>query len=213
MAKIKGILFDMDGVLIDARDWHYEALNKALRLFGHEITRYDHIHNFDGLPTRDKLALISEESYLPEQLHSFINELKQDYTREMIEIKCHPTFQHEYALSKLKKEGYVMAVCSNSIRNTIENMMDKAALSDYLDLIMSNEDVTKAKPDPEIYVKAMEKLHLDPAECLILEDNKNGIKAAIDSGAHLLRVNDVYDVNYENIKQRIAEIEGGSDND
>lgn len=209
MSKIKAILFDMDGVLIDARDWHYEALNRALRLFGHEITRYDHIHNFDGLPTRDKLKLISEESYLPESLHGFINELKQQYTREEIEMKCKPVFQHEYALSKLKNEGYKLAVCSNSIRETIENMMKKASLMEYLSLIMSNEDVVKAKPDPEIYVKAMKMLDLEPDECLILEDNKNGIKAAIDSGAHLLRVNDIYDVNYSNIKNRIREIEGG----
>lgn len=209
MSKIKAILFDMDGVLIDARDWHYEALNRALRLFGHEITRYDHIHNFDGLPTRDKLKLISEESYLPESLHGFINELKQQYTREEIEMKCKPVFQHEYALSKLKNEGYKLAVCSNSIRETIENMMKKASLMEYLSLIMSNEDVVKAKPNPEIYVKAMKMLDLKPDECLILEDNKNGIKAAIDSGAHLLRVNDIYDVNYSNIKNRIREIEGG----
>jgi len=209
MSKIKAILFDMDGVLIDAKDWHYEALNKALRLFGHEITRYDHIHNFDGLPTKDKLMLISEESYLPESLHSFINELKQQYTREEIELKCKPVFQHEYALSKLKNEGYVLAVCSNSIRDTIENMMKKSALMGYLSLIMSNEDVEKAKPNPEIYIKAMDRLGFMPDECLILEDNKNGIKAALDSGAHLLRINDIYDVNYTNIKNRIAEIEGG----
>lgn len=208
MAKIKAVLFDMDGVLIDAKDWHYEALNKALRLFGYEISRYDHLHSFDGLPTRDKLRMISEEAYLPVALHGFINEMKQEYTRELIEIKCKPVFQHEYALSKLKNQGYKIAVCSNSIRSTIENMMQKSSLLTYLDLIMSNEDVKQAKPDPEIYITAMGKLQLAPAECLILEDNKNGIKAALDSGAHLLRVHDIYDVNYLNIQARIEEIEG-----
>lgn len=207
MSKIKAILFDMDGVLIDAKEWHYEALNKALKLFGYEITRYDHIHNFDGLPTREKLNMISEEYYLPKSLHKFINELKQEYTREMVELKCKPLFQHEYALSKLKNEGYKLAVCSNSIRSTIENMMEKSALINYLEFIMSNEDVKNSKPDPEIYIKAMEKLNLKPSECLILEDNKNGIKAALSSGGHLLKINDVYDVNYENIKNRIKEIE------
>lgn len=195
------------GVLIDAKDWHYEALNKALKLFGLEISRYDHLHNFDGLPTKEKLHMLSEESYLPESLHSFINEVKQEYTREMIELKCKPVFHHEYALSKLKNEGYKIAVCSNSIRSTIENMMQKAALSPYLDLIMSNQDVVKAKPDPEIYVKAIAKLGLLPNQCLILEDNKNGIAAAMGSGAYVLKVNDVYDVNYANIKNRIDEIE------
>lgn len=207
MRKIKAILFDMDGVLIDAKDWHFEALNKALRLFGHEISRYDHLHSFDGLPTRNKLRMLSEEAYLPEPLHGFINDMKQQYTREIIEMKCKPVFQHEYALSKLRNQGYKIAVCSNSIRSTIENMMQKASLLQYLDLIMSNEDVQKAKPDPEIYVTAMQRLRLAPQECLVLEDNKNGIKAAVDSGAHLLRVNDIYDVNYLNIKARIDEVE------
>ena len=197
----------MDGVLIDAKDWHFEALNKALRLFGHEISRYDHLHSFDGLPTRNKLRMLSEEAYLPESLHGFINDMKQQYTREIIEMKCKPVFQHEYALSKLRNQGYKIAVCSNSIRSTIEKMMQKASLLQYLDLIMSNEDVQKAKPDPEIYVTAMQRLRLAPQECLVLEDNKNGIKAAVDSGAHLLRVNDIYDVNYLNIKARIDEVE------
>lgn len=207
MKKIKAVLFDMDGVLIDAKEWHYEALNRALKLFGHEITLYDHLHSFDGLPTKEKLSMLSEEAYLPEKLHSFINELKQDYTKELIEIKCKPIFQHEYALSRLKNHGYDIAVCSNSIRLTIENMMNKAGLMEYLDLILSNEDVKHAKPDPEIYLTAMEKLGRKPEECVILEDNKNGMKAALDSGGHLLRVNDVYDVNYSNIVDFIQKIE------
>ena len=78
--KIKAILFDMDGVLIDAKDWHYEALNKALGLFGLGISRYDHLHSFDGLPTRVKLKMLSEQYYLPEKLHPFINQVKQLYT-------------------------------------------------------------------------------------------------------------------------------------
>ena len=209
--KIKAILFDMDGVLIDAKEWHYEALNKALRLFGHEISRYDHLHSFDGLPTKDKLQMLSEEAYLPEELHKFVNRLKQKYTVEMININCHPVFQHEYALSRLKHEGYKIAVCSNSVKSTIELMMKKAGLFFYLDLIMSNEDVEKSKPDPEIYISAMKKLELRPEECLILEDNKNGIRAAMASGGSLLRVVDTTDVTYENIHRKIQEIERGLD--
>lgn len=207
MSKIKAILFDMDGVLIEAKDWHYEALNDALALFGYTITREDHLTTFDGLPTRDKLNLISETSYLPKSLHSFINEMKQQYTKTQIELKCKPLFQHEFALSKLKADGYKLAVCSNSIRASIDNMMGKAALTDYFDLIMSNEDVTKGKPDPEIYTTAMKKLGVEPEECLVLEDNKNGIAAALASGAHLLKIVEVTDVNYENIYNRIREIE------
>lgn len=209
MGKIKAVLFDMDGVLIDAKDWHYESLNKALNLFGHEISRYEHIRTFDGLPTKEKLNMLSEASFLPVELHSFINELKQKYTIEMVNEKCKPLFQHEYAISRLKREGYLCAVCSNSIKNTIIQMMTKADLLQYMDAILSNEDVEKSKPNPEIYLKAMERLNLKPEECLIVEDNINGIKAALASGGHLLQVDDVYGVTYENIKNRIVAIEGG----
>lgn len=205
--KIKAILFDMDGVLIDAKDWHYEALNKALGLFGMEISRYDHLTTFDGLPTKVKLQMLSKRYYLPDELHSFINDIKQSYTAEQVYQKCHPMFHHEYALSKLHRQGYKIAVCSNSIRKTIELMMDRAELTPYLDLIVSNEDVTKAKPDPEMYVTAINKFGLKPEECIVVEDNPNGIRAGKASGASVLEVATVYDVNYENIMKKIGECE------
>lgn len=205
--KIKAVLFDMDGVLIDAKDWHYEALNKALKLFGLEISRYDHLTTFDGLPTKVKLQMLSKRYYLPEELHPFINDVKQSYTAELVYQRCHPMFHHEYALSKLKQKGYKIAVCSNSIRKTIELMMDRAGLSPYLDLIVSNEDVTKAKPDPEMYQTAINKFGLNPEECIVVEDNPNGIQAGKTSGATVLEVATVFDVNYENIMRKIGECE------
>jgi HAD superfamily hydrolase (TIGR01509 family) len=206
--KIKAVIFDMDGVLIEAKDWHYEALNKALGLFGLEINRYDHIVTYDGLPTKKKLEMLSIETGLPRALHNFINEMKQQYTMEIIFTKCKPVFAQQYALSRLKSEGYNIAVCSNSVRNTIEMMMEKSSLISYLDFYLSNQDVTYSKPHPEIYNKAINRLELSPDECLILEDNENGIKAAIDSGAHLLKVASVDEVNYTNIITKIKEIEG-----
>lgn len=205
--KIKAVLFDMDGVLIDAKDWHYEALNKALGLFGMEISRYDHLTTFDGLPTKVKLQMLSKKYYLPEQLHPFINDVKQSYTAELVYQRCHPMFHHQYALSKLKQEGYQIAVCSNSIRKTIELMMDRAGLMPYIDLIVSNEDVTKAKPDPEMYQTAIKKFGLKPEECVVVEDNPNGIQAGKASGAAVLEVATVFDVNYESIKRKIGECE------
>ncbi len=205
--KIKAVIFDMDGVLIEARDWHYESLNKALGLFGSEITRYDHLVTFDGLPTKKKLEMISFEGGLPVKLHNFINDLKQEYTWEIVYTKCKPIFHHRYALSKLKSEGYILSVCSNSVRKTIELMMERSGLMSYLDFFLSNQDVVKGKPDPEIYNKAIERLGLLPSECLIVEDNQNGVKAALASGAHLLKVENPNDVTYQNIVKRIKEIE------
>jgi HAD superfamily hydrolase (TIGR01509 family) len=205
--KIKAVIFDMDGVLIEAKDWHYESLNKALKLFGAEISRYDHLVTFDGLPTRKKLEMLSIDGRLPLGLHSFVNDLKQQYTIDIIHTNCKPIFQHQYALSKLKKENYKIAVCSNSIRKTIELMMEKSGLIKYLDFIISNQDVKNGKPDPEMYITAIKRMNLDPKECLILEDNENGIKAAIASGGNLLKIDNPLSVNYQNIFKKIKSIE------
>jgi beta-phosphoglucomutase len=206
--KIKAVIFDMDGVLIEAKDWHYEALNKALSLFGMEISLYDHMVTYDGLPTMKKLEMLSLERGLPEELHEFINEMKQQYTMEIVYAKCKPRFYHEYALSKLKHDGYKMAVCSNSVRNTVEVMLTKASLIDYMEFLISTQDVIYPKPNSQMYDVAISKLGLSPKECLIVEDNENGIRAAIGSGANLLKVRNVEDVNYYNIKAEIARIEG-----
>ena len=202
---IKAVLFDMDGVLIEAKEWHYEALNRALDLFGMPISRYDHLTTYDGLPTRKKLEMLSRERGLPHQLHEFINEMKQVYTMEIVHSQCKPTFAHEYALSRLKADGYKLAVCSNSVRQTVLTMMDKANLTPYLNCMISNEDVSKGKPDPEMYLTAMSNLGVLPKECLIVEDNENGIKAARASGAHLLVVKSVQDTNLDNLMAAIKQ--------
>lgn len=207
MTRIKAIIFDMDGVLIDAKEWHFEALNRALTLFGMAISRYDHLVTYDGLPTKTKLRMLSMERGLPEALHGFINEMKQIYTMEVIYAKCKPVFHHQFALSRLKAEGYRMAVCSNSIRNTIAMMLERAELLPFLEFFLSNQDVSAPKPAPDMYLKAIERMGLRPDECLIVEDNPNGIKAARDSGAHVMCVHDVREVNHANITRTIAELE------
>lgn len=201
--KIKAVVFDMDGVLIEAKDWHYEALNQALRLFGYEISRYDHLVTYDGLPTSKKLEMLSLEKGLPRGLHKFINEMKQSYTVDMVHRLCSPIFTHEYALSRLKAEGYRLAVASNSIRDTVHLMMEKSNLLQYLEFFLSNQDVQKSKPDPEIYNIALARLKLAPQEVMVVEDNHNGIAAAQAAGTCVMKVETVYDVNYENLKKHI----------
>ena len=203
---IKGVLFDMDGVLIDAKDWHYDALNRALELFGYSISRESHLSTFDGLPTRQKLQMLSSSRGLPVGLHEFLNTLKQIYTLEISYQRCKPVFNHQYALSRLKSQCYKLAVCSNSVQKTVREMMKLSGLEPYLDLMVSNEDVINAKPDPEMYLKAMDVLKLKPQECLVLEDNEHGIQAAQAAGAHLMKIGLTSDVTYQAIMSKISSL-------
>lgn len=181
----KAVLFDMDGVLIDARDWHYEALNKALNHFGVGIDYQTHINLYDGLPTKVKLEMLSKNKVLPVGLHELINSLKQIYTIRLTYKNCKPSFKVLQLLKYLSNKKIKIAVCSNSIRKTINTMMELSNLSPMIDLILSNEDVKHSKPNPEIYNKAIKYFGLKPSECLIIEDSEHGIQAAKASGARV----------------------------
>ena len=203
MNRITCVLFDLDGVLVDATEWHYDALNRALKLFGFDITRYEHLSDYNGLPTRRKLEMLSVEKGLPPALHSMLNRLKQVYTRDEILTRCRPVFEKEYMLSRLKAEGYRLAVCSNSIRESLQMMIHQSGLDEYFDFLVSNEDVKKPKPDPEIYQEAIARLGVAPDEVLIVEDAPHGVEAARRSGAHLCQVSGFADVEYFRIRAAI----------
>jgi HAD superfamily hydrolase (TIGR01549 family) len=151
--------------------------------------------------------MLTLEMGLPKELHHFINEMKQMYTMELVHSLCKPKFIHEYALSTLKAKGFKLAVASNSIKDTVQVMMQKAHLDRYLDLMLSASDVVFPKPNPEIYLTAIQRLGFSPSECVIVEDNENGIAAARASGAHVLEVHEVDDVNLMNIQKFISKSE------
>jgi beta-phosphoglucomutase len=208
--KIKAVVFDMDGVLIDAKEWHYESLNRALAIFDCEITRLEHVRHYDGLPTRKKLEMLSRDKDFPRHLHARVNHLKQMYLLEIVESQCLPDPQHIEALSRLRDEGFVLGVASNSIRRTVDTMLEKAGLLSYLDFTLSNEDVSKPKPDPEIYLAALDRAGVLPHECVVVEDNQHGVEAATNAGAHVFQVETVKDVAFAGIRSFIWSIEARS---
>jgi len=206
MTRIRAVLFDLDGVLVDATEWHYEALNRALGLFGYTISRYEHLTTYNGLPTRKKLEMLSVEKNLPRGLHSMIGKIKQKYTREEIMRKCIPVFEKELMIRQLKREGYKLAVCSNSVRESLERMLLASGIVEQFDFLVSNEDVKQPKPHPEMYLLACEKLGVAPSECVIVEDADHGLEAARKAGAHVCQVSGFPEVEYDRIHRFIHSV-------
>lgn len=193
----------MDGVLVDGTEWHYEALNRALALFGFGIGRSEHHGVFDGLPTRRKLEILSDQGVLPAALHPFINEMKQRYTIDTVNALCKPTFIHQHAVRQLHRDGIAVALASNSIRDTVDLIMDKTGIAPYLSASLSASDVSRGKPDPDIYLAAAEVLGVTPVEVLAVEDNGHGFRAASAAGCHLLKVRNPGDVTVDAIRMAI----------
>lgn len=201
---IKLIIFDLDGVLLEAKSIHYEALNKALG-DKYKIEWNEHISIYDGLKTSQKLNMLSTTRGLPKINHNDIWDNKQKFTLEMLK-----SLKSDNELIKLMMElsndNYKLAVCSNSIKKTVLLTLSKLGIIEYMDLILSNEDVSNAKPHPEMYWSAMSKLNVLPEETLIIEDSPYGLLAAARSKAHTLRVKSPNDVRYDNINKKINEV-------
>jgi beta-phosphoglucomutase len=208
--KFKGILFDMDGVLVDARDWHFLALNEALEPFGFQISLEDHLGRFDGLSTRSKLKILSEEFGFPHSLHNMVDSIKQDRTIRIASQLCYPNVQHQILLSRIYQKQIPMGVVTNSIKKSAHTLLEFAQLIEFLEVIITNQDVKRQKPDPECYLLACEKLRILPSETLVVEDGDYGVNAAEAAGCHVVRVNSPSDVSLELLAKYIPELVFGS---
>jgi HAD superfamily hydrolase (TIGR01509 family) len=204
--ETRAVLFDMDGVLIDAREWHFQALNQALGIFGYNISQNDHVTRFDGMTTKSKLSVLSQEEGLPLELHSLISEVKQDRTLRIAAALCYPNMQHQILLSRLKTLGIKVGVVTNSIRSTTEFMLNYAGIMKYLDVLVTNEDVSEPKPSPEGYEKAMKSLGIKPSKTWVVEDGHYGILAAEQAGANVIQVISPQDVQLELFTEIFPEI-------
>ncbi len=194
-AEIQAVVFDMDGVLIDARMWHFRALNEALEIFGASISASEHESRFDGLPTRVKLSMLSAEGRLPAHTHAIVNAVKQERTNRIAAEMCKPRLNHLLLIAWLKQRGIRVGVATNSIRQTTMTMLGFAGLLSELDAVVTNEDVERAKPWPDIYQKAALELGITPSRILVVEDRDVGFRAAQAAGCMPIRVDGVEDVN------------------
>ncbi len=201
----KLVIFDLDGVLIDSRDMHYEALNRALSNVDEKyvIDREEHLSVYDGLPTSRKLNLLTERKGLPVDKHQQVWEDKQVET-----LNIFGKLDHDYELmhyfKQLKDKGYQVAVASNSIRNTVKLVLLKLGLLEFIDYYMSNEDVHRNKPFPEMYWNCMTACNALPKDTVILEDSHIGRQGALDSGSHLIAIENRDHLNQDKIDKIVT---------
>jgi len=204
--KYDAVVFDMDGVLLDATEWHYEALNEALDPFGYSISRELHEGRLNGLSTKKKLEILTEEFGLPKELHDLISETKQDRTLRIAAQNCYPNTSHLILLNRLRILGLKIGLCTNSIRQTTEQMLGYARLLEFIDVIVTNQDVTKPKPASDGYLLACQQLSVSPNRTLVIEDGDYGVEAAQKAGCDVLRVENPSQVTIEYLSSRIQEL-------
>jgi HAD superfamily hydrolase (TIGR01509 family) len=168
------------------------------------ITEKEHLSTYDGLKTNQKLEMLTKNIGLDPIYYEQIWNRKQDLTIDAIsELK--PNTHLIVVFKRLRDMGYKLACCSNSIRRSVLVMLSKIGLIEYMDLIISNEDVKNSKPHPEMYWKAMSMMSVLPEECLIVEDSPHGLLAASRSRANVLRVDNPSDLTFDKIQNKLKE--------
>lgn len=194
---VKVIAFDLDGVLLECKIIHFEALNNAISLYCPELvlTESEHLNEYDGLPSREKLI----RKGVPDYLHEKILKAKQEKTIDKISYHTQRSDRLIFIFSALVRSGYKIAVASNSIRNTIEHSLKVLGIYNLVDYIVSNEDVKYCKPHPQIYLRVLDYFGIAPKELLIIEDSYIGKKSAIASCANLCPVSSTDDVTLDKI--------------
>jgi HAD superfamily hydrolase (TIGR01509 family) len=203
---IKLIIFDLDGVLVEAKQIHYDTLNQALREIDEKyvITEAEHLSIYDGLKTTQKLELLTKNKGLHPEFYDSTWYRKQHLTIEAIS-QLQPDLQKIEMFKELRNRGYKLACASNSIRRSVLVMLAKIGIIEYMDLILSNEDVKNSKPHPEMYWKTMSMMSCLPEETLIVEDSPHGLLAASRSRANVLRVDSPKDLVISKIIRKLEE--------
>jgi HAD superfamily hydrolase (TIGR01509 family) len=204
---IKLIIFDLDGVLVDAKEIHYNALNTALKNVDKKyvIKRDEHLSTYDGNPTRTKLKMLSQNKGLPYKLHDAIWKDKQQLTIQMIN-DLEKDKRLINVLERLEQDGYILCCATNSVRHSATIQLTRRGFIDHLEFVFTNQDVVNPKPNTEIYLRCMIKAGVSPKETIILEDSEIGRKGANETGAKVLEIEDSADVTYRKIRKFIENV-------
>ena len=185
---IRGILFDLDGVLVNTHKLQSETTLMALENFCKKNNYIKTILN-QTITTKEKLKILSEAGYIKRNQINKIYKLKKKFFDKKIINKKLFSKEKYNLISKLKKKGFLIAVVTNANFKTTNIILKKLKIKNFLNLVITNKDVKKNKPNPEPYLKAMKTLKLKKKCCIIFEDSPVGLLSARRSGAKVIKTN------------------------
>ncbi len=174
---IKGVIFDMDGVLVDNMAIHQEAFKQYCDQYNIEGLK-ETIDRCSGMGNDEIMREIFSPEVIEEKGLATLAFEKEALYRAIYAPVIKPIEGLEPFLKSLKERGFKIAVGSSGCRLNVEFVLEACGIAQYFDALVYEELVTKCKPDPEIYLTAISKLGLDASECVVFEDAKFGIRAA-----------------------------------
>jgi beta-phosphoglucomutase family hydrolase len=177
---IKAVIFDLDGVLVESEHLHIEAEKQTLLKHGVRISS-EELHRYTGTTANFMFTELIKKYKLNTTFKKMFDE-KEKILFNLLRDNVKPTQGVMQLLVNLKRENIKLAIASSSHKKLINHILKQMGVTNCFDLVLSSEDVTYGKPDPEIFLKAASGLNVDPDECLVIEDSKLGVEAAKKAG-------------------------------
>ncbi len=197
---LRAVIFDFDGVITDSEILHFRAFNAVLTQYGFQLTKPEYYKKYLGMSDADCFRALIAEGRLPIQ-EPQIRSLGQQKTRvfeKLAKTEGKIIEGVREFLDTLSAAKVPIAICSGALRAEIELILDEAGLRNYFDAIVSAEEVTRGKPDPEGFLLALEKLNdlwpepITAERCIVVEDSHWGLKAAKAAGMRTIAVTNTY---------------------
>lgn len=180
--KIKAVIFDKDGVIIDTKPIHYQVLSSFLMKYNFSVTEEEY-SSYTGITSTELFRRLNDKYQKKHDISTMVESFQGQYIstiRENKEIK--PIKNVDTLIKKLYDKKLKLAVASSAKMEKIELVLNRFELMKYFEALVSGYEVNNSKPHPDIFLRAAEKIGVKPSECIVIEDSTNGIRAAKAAG-------------------------------
>ena len=178
---IKALVFDMDGVIIDSEPIHIDLTVQVMRDVGKEPSPSE-IYEFIGVINEEMWPILISRHNIAESAEELIERQMAYVKKRFFEDKLEPIDGIPELMQSAKERGMKIALATSSPRYFAEHILENVGLARYFDALITADEISRGKPDPEIYAKAAQALGFKPHECVAIEDAYKGIQAAKGAG-------------------------------
>lgn len=183
----RAVIFDMNGVIVDDERIHQESWRQFCQRHNFHITEDEFKHNVFGRTETETFQYLFHREIPPEEMQKYLTE-RVTIAMDIFRPKLAPTQGIVGFIQSLHKDGIPLAIATSARKPYTSFILDGLDLRKYFSAVVTAEDIIKGKPDPEIYLKAAEELHIAPALCIAVEDSLSGIKAAKAAGMKVIGI-------------------------
>ncbi len=185
MEKIKAVIFDMDGIIVDSEPWQMKSMRQTVAPFNITLSNAE-LSDFIGVRTMDSFEILKQRYTIPLSVEE-LTEIKNKNYKKILMQEIKPR-DNSGQLLKYLDNKYKLAMASSSTKKEVDDTLGLLNFRKYFAVILTGDDVSNGKPDPEVFIKTADELNVPCKDCAVIEDSQNGINAANKAGMMTIAV-------------------------